>query len=452
MSFIESTKNNSKFRLLDPNTGEVHQKIAPLPSVERQLCFVYLNNSLTDIRTLLRLWASPLVLVLLDHSLAQELKETIERHYVPQFIYDASRTSITDYQADPIDNLPLFCYRKLQPLDIAPEIKILLSTSGTTGSPKLVKLSEENLLQNALSIIDYLPINGQDVTPLNLPVYYSYGLSVLTTHLIAGGTIVCSNEDLLQKTFWEHFQQYGYTSLAGVPYLYEMLIRIGFLKKELPSLRYFTQAGGNLNLKSKEKLMNYAEEQNKIFYVMYGQTEASARISYVPPSLLRQKIASIGKPIKKGQFRIDEESGELLYAGPNVFGGYATSAEDLAFYCPPKWLPTGDVAREDEEGFFYITGRLKRFVKLFGNRINLDELEELLRNHFDTVSFACTGLDDKQVLIATENECMSQQQIADFLHDKIRLHPTAIRYCQVNRFPLTANGKINYTQLLEDVS
>ncbi|MGY0038275.1 AMP-binding protein [Pedobacter sp. NJ-S-72] len=127
------------------------------------------------------------------------------------------------------------------------ELKLLLSTSGTTGSPKFVKLSEDNLVQNAYSILEFLPIKETDVTPLNVPIIFVYGLSIFTSNCIAGGKMICTNRDILQKTFWEDFEKYQCTSIGGVPYVYEMLNRIGFFKKEYPSLRYMTQTGGILN-------------------------------------------------------------------------------------------------------------------------------------------------------------------------------------------------------------
>ena len=190
------------------------------------------------------------------------------------------------------------------------DLKVLLSTSGTTGTPKLVKLSEANLRANAQSILAYLPIKQDDVTPLNLSICYSYGLSVLTSNSLAGGTIVCTNKDILSKDFWADFEKLGYTTLAGVPYIYEMLNRIGFLKKNYPQLRYMTQAGGKLSSKLAEVFSTHLKSQNKDFFIMYGQTEATARMSYLHPSYIESKIDSIGKAIPNGTFSIDKETNE----------------------------------------------------------------------------------------------------------------------------------------------
>jgi acyl-coenzyme A synthetase/AMP-(fatty) acid ligase len=329
---------------------------------------------------------------------------------------------------------------------------LLLSTSGSTGSPKFVKLSEQNVVRNALSILDYLPINNFDVCPLNLPLFYSYGFSVFTTNSISGGKIVCSNTTIMQKEFWEEWNRYQYTSLAGVPYVYEMLERIGFLKKSYPSLRYLSQAGGRLNPSALIEFGNYALKNDLSFYTMYGQTEATARMSYLEPEYLIEKAGSIGKPIKDGKMEIDPASGELLYSGPNVSGGYATAKEDLLEYSPLEVLHTGDIAKKDKDGFFYITGRSQRFIKLFGTRISLDEVEQILQNHFAGTKFLCLGEDDKSLIVAYLYDEINELEIKKILSEQVKLHPASIKVKKINELPLSQNGKIDYKEVKEMVS
>lgn len=326
---------------------------------------------------------------------------------------------------------------------------MLLSTSGTTGSPKLVKLSEINLLANAESISSFLPILKTDRVPLNLPVHYSYGLSVLTSNAMVGATVYSGSLDIVSKDFWDNFLTYQYTSLAGVPYVYEILDRIGFTKMNLDSLRYFTQAGGKLRDELVQKFGIYAKQHGKLFYVMYGQTEATARMSYLQPEDLLDHIGSIGKPISGGRFKLHPDTSELLYEGPNVFGGYCDSLEDLATFEILGTLNTGDLANVDDKGFYYITGRSKRIVKVYGNRINLDELESALSKHFKDL-FYCVGWQDKFILIFSTNPNTDKREIVFWLSQEYKLHTSLFKVKSITSIPQTANGKVDFNSLIRD--
>jgi len=454
-NLLEYISENKALVYIDVETGR-KVKYNEIPfneelqkSSRKKLALLYLDNSINSVVTLWNLFKSPHAFALLSPRLDIEFKLQLENAYKPDYIYDPTRKVIDDYNSVRlVEDVNIF-YRELPKKNIHPEIKLMLSTSGTTGSPKFVKLSEQNLLRNALSIIDYLPIIHEDSTPLNLPIYYSYGLSILTTNSIAGGKIYCTNKDVLDKRFWSDFENYKYSSLAGVPYLYEMLNRIGFTKKHYPSLRYLTQAGGKLNISFVEIFLEYASQNNIQFFVMYGQTEATARMSYLPYEKLNEKKGAIGKAIKDGQFSIDEETSELSYSGPNVFGGYATKPEDLSDYIYNQTLKTGDMARVDEDGFYYITGRLKRFMKLFGQRVNLDEVETILKNHFQGITFFSVGINDKFLYIGSNDSDFKGVDAMKFLSKKLDIHPNFIRYDYLQTIPLTANGKVDYTGISE---
>lgn len=448
-TLFELIAGNKQLRYLDAATGErftVEQLTAAFPVPEGPgLALLYPDNSIRSVTVLLNLLRSRKALVLLSPQLDPDYKQKLEALYAPDIIYDAERTVLPGYDTImPAPGITLF--KNTQPAACAlhPEIRLLLSTSGTTGSPKLVKLSEENLVENARSIIDYLPVSGDDTTPLNLPLYYSYGLSVFTTNSIAGGTVVCTNRDVLQKEFWEEFAHYGFTSLAGVPYVYEMLYRIGFCKKEYPSLRYLTQAGGKLSAVMVKVFGEYALSRGKDFFVMYGQTEATARMAWMPPAALLQHSDAIGIAVKNGAFRIDAETGELIYSGPNVSGGYAVAPADLATFSSSRELHTGDLARQDEDGYYYITGRMSRFVKLFGTRVNLDEVEQLLKGAFNGHPFVCLGFEDKYLQVLYQDNLLAAEAVKQLLCEKLRLHQSAFRVKQISEIPLTPNGKPDY--------
>ncbi len=453
IKLIDLIKGNQFLKYIDAETKEVFDiktftTNIWLSSQKKQLAFLYLDNSLMSVKILLAFLDSQHSFVLLNPSLNDFFKLEIENQYQPDFIFDIKRKAIEKYESVSFISSQII-FNRIHKIEkqLDPKLKILLTTSGTTGSPKFVKLSEENIIANAKSIINYLPINANDITPLNLSIFYSYGLSVFTSNSIAGGTIVCTNKDILNKEFWSDFDTYGYTSLAGVPYVYEMLNRIGFTKKNYTTLKYMTQAGGKLNTNLIELFHQHLKLSGKLFFVMYGQTEATARMSYLPPNNIDDKNGSIGIPILNGKFTIDQESNELIYAGPNVFGGYANSLEDLFFFEKNTTLRTGDIARVDEDGFYYIIGRLKRFVKIFGTRTNLDEIENILRNHFFGNLFYTIGTDDEKLAIFLTNTTISEIDIKIILKEKVQIHPSIVIIKIIKEVPLTTNGKVNYLTL-----
>lgn len=443
-------QQNKGFRIIDEVTGKFfsYEELPNIswPTTERSLVFCYLSNSIDSISFLIKAFESQHVLVLLSSTLSANLKSVLENMYLPSIIYDVSRTEISEYR---IIEPALYERANKSSHKLHENLRILLSTSGTTGSPKFVKLSERNLLANAESIASYLPILSTDRVPLNLPIHYSYGLSILTSNAIKGASLLTGVHDVMSKGFWENFEKYQYSTIAGVPYVYEMLDRLGFTKKELPSLRYFTQAGGKLRDGLVKKYAEFASDQGKLFYVMYGQTEATARMSYLHPNDLLSHIGSIGKPIPGGKFKLHIETSELQYQGDNVYGGYAECVKDLSTFEIPAFLSTGDLARVDEQGFYYITGRSKRFVKIFGNRINLDELEAVLSKQFGAF-YPCLGWQDKAIVVYSTNPNEEEAQIVQWLNETYKLHPTVFKIRIIESIPLTANGKPDYNSLIHD--
>lgn len=447
---FEKALENANLRFIDEISGAEHRLSSYtdfLPNEsQQQLVFAYLDNSIKSVIAFWLLLKSRHTIALLPPSLNVNLKVNLENIYRPKWILSDSEEERLGYEKISSNGFEFFQRISLGTIGINSEIKLLLSTSGTTGSPKFVKLSESNILNNAISIGQYLPIQGDDVTPLNLPIYYSYGLSILTSNCLFGGKIFCTNDDVLKKSFWEKFELYGFTSFGGVPYVYEMLDRIGFVKKKYPSLRYFTQAGGKLQDYLVNKYSDFALDNGVKFFVMYGQTEATARISYLAPEFLKSKLGSIGKAIPNGSLFLSEENQELCYSGPNIFGGYVESPIDLASFTKNEVLFTGDTARVDEDGFYFITGRLKRFVKIFGNRINLDEVESILAKEFN-INSKCIGVNDKTLVVYVLESNFDEKLIIDSISKYLKIHISAIKARFIPEFPLTSNGKIDYTKL-----
>lgn len=325
-----------------------------------------------------------------------------------------------------------------------PDLAVCLTTSGSTGSPKLVRLTLRNIIANAESIAEYLHIDANERPVTMLPMYYSYGLSIINSHLLKGATILLTDKSYAQREFWNFLRENEATSMSGVPYTWEMLRRLRFMRMDLPSVRTMTQAGGKLNAEIALEYIRWAKSVGKQFIVMYGQTEATARMSYLPWERAEEKYASIGVAIPGGTFSLAEDR-ELIYQGENVSLGYAECAEDLMKGDENHGvLHTGDMARVDEDGFYYITGRKKRFVKVWGNRCNLDQVEQLVKPI--TTTCACAGVDDHITVFVTKEGF--EKEIKDLLAAKTGLNPIAFAVKVVEAIPVKDSGKIDY-QLLQ---
>lgn len=335
------------------------------------------------------------------------------------------------------------------------DLAVLLTTSGTTGAVKLVRLSRAAVQANADAVGQYLGITCAERPILSLPLHYSYGLSVVTSHLSKGAALLMTERSVLDQGFWRLFEAEGATSMAGVPYTYELLERAGFRGKALPSLRTLTQAGGRLPVEAAERMALWAKDRGVKFYVMYGQTEATARMSFVPPERLLDSLDSIGAPIPGGSFRLIDEAGrvvdgpdlvgELVYRGPNVMMGYALSAADLRRGHEVEELRTGDLARRGGDGLYRVVGRKSRFSKLFGLRISFDELEGALQRQ--GLRAAVTG-DDATLVVALFGAGRRQQQKAETLVRELGLPPSAFEVIAMAEPPVLASGKIDYPALL----
>lgn len=324
------------------------------------------------------------------------------------------------------------------------DLALLLSTSGTTGSPKMVRLSYDNLQANASSIVQYLKLSGDHKPITTLPMSYSYGLSVINSHLLAGACTILTEESVVSRTFWDQFNLNRATSIAGVPYTYQMLRRLKFAEMELPSLKQMTQAGGRLPAELQRYFGESCQSRDVEFYVMYGQTEATARMSYLPSEKMLEKPGSIGIAIPNGDLRVDGKD-ELIYAGPNVMLGYAESRGDLKRGDEQQGvLRTGDLAEFDEDGYCFIKGRLKRFVKPFGLRINLDDVERHLEEKF-AGRFFCVGSDAK-IVILCESELLLEAARMEALQT-YGLHHSVVKAIRIVDVPILSSGKTDYSLL-----
>lgn len=411
-----------------------------LSSKQKELVLILCKNTIEILGAYVSAMNSGHAVMLLAADINHELLTNIANTYEPKWII-----GLESFHGYVQEDDKLVRVREIQK-DIHPELALLLSTSGTTGSQKFVRLSYENLRSNAKSIINYLDIDKNERAIMNLPISYSYGMSIVNSHLLAGASILLTDESVVDRSFWEFVDKNKATSIAGVPFTYQMLQRIGFTKMDLPHLKTLTQAGGRLNEKLVKHFAEYAKERNKRFYVMYGQTEAAPRISYIPYERVLEKTGTIGIAVPNGELSVDASTSELIYRGSNVMMGYAQILADLAKGDELRGvLYTGDTAVVDEEGYFTITGRMKRFIKLFGLRINLDDVEKKLETKFH-ISLACTGSDDKLIVVIEDAQYVSH--IKKAVEQLYKLHKTAYKVKVLN-IPRFANGKTDYMKLKE---
>ena len=240
------------------------------------------------------------------------------------------------------------------------------------------------------------------------------------------------------------------TSFGGVPYFYEILRKLKFHKINLPNLKYFTQAGGPTNQEMTKYLLNYAEKNQIKFIVMYGQAEATARMTYLPSKVLRNKIGSVGIPIPGGKIILRNEKGkkdskgEIIYMGKNVSLGYAKNFKDLTKGDENQGiLKTGDLGKKDKDGYLYIVGRKSRNVKLFGHRVNLDDLEKILFNR--GYNCVCCGFDNKVTIF--HKDAAYGNEVVKYLSQIINIHSDCFKLKHIKKFPLNEIGKVSYKKL-----
>ena len=425
----------------------------------RCLVFSLCRNTIGSVLGYVAFLNKHIVPVLLNSHLEESLLAGLLQTYQPAFLW------LPEEQADRFSEMkPVYgCYDYVllktgykTEYPLYKELGLLLTTSGSTGSPKLVRQSYENILDNAKAIVNYLEIDETECPITTLPMNYTYGLSIINSHLLVGAALLLTDKGLMQKEFWSFFKEAGATSFGGVPYTYEMLDKLRFFKMNLPTLRYSTQAGGKLTSELHRKFAEFAQEKGTKFIVMYGQCEATARMGYLPAEKSLEKYGSMGIAIPGGKFHlIDVDgrevtephvTGELVYEGANVTLGYAECGGDLIKGDERGGvLQTGDMAQFDEEGYYYIVGRKKRFLKIYGNRVNLDEIDRLIKTNFGNVDCASAGVDDHMYLFVTDEAIA--EDVKSFTVNKTGLNPTAFQVVVLEEIPKNDAGKTLYKEL-----
>ena len=432
----------------------IAEKIPP-----RSLVFLICSNTPVSIAAYVGFINHGIVPVMVDRDLDEDLFRGLMEQYAPAYVFaEESHFDFLDHYARILDleGHILYDMKEQHPYPLHEELALLMTTSGSTGSPKLVRQSYRNLQSNIDSIISYLHIGTAERAITNLPMHYVYGLSIINTHLYAGASLVVTEKSIFQREFWNLFKEKEVTSFSGVPYTYAMLKRIRFFRMHLPALRTLTQAGGKLDPELHAEFGEFAAREGKSFVVMYGAAEATARMGYLPAADAIRKTGAMGIAIPGGRFElVDEEGkeikatdtvGELVYYGANVTLGYAMSGADLSRGDERVGrYETGDLAQCDADGYYTVVGRKRRFLKIFGKRTNLQEVEHILRQHFGEIEAACAGIDDHLYVFVTQESLVSE--IVPFLSTKLGLHYSAFTAKCIPDIPKNASGKTVYREL-----
>jgi len=413
------------------------------------------KNSIESIVGYLSFIKRGCVLILVDNKIKKNNLSNILSKFRPKYIFHPNQNKFNFKKIFLFKNYSLSKTNLKIDYKINNKLTLLISTSGTTGNSEFVRQSYKNLESNINSIVKYLNIKSNDRAITTMPMNYVYGLSIVNSHLSQGSSIMLTEKKIVDRGFWEFFKKFKATTFGGVPFIFEVLKKLKFKKMNLPSLRYITQAGGKMDEDLLSEFIEICKKRKKKFIVMYGQTEATARMSYLSWKNSKTKIGSIGKPIPEGKFFLEDKNGkiitksnivgELIYKGKNVCLGYAKNRFDLIKGDENKGtLKTGDLAKKDSKSFYYIIGRKKRFVKIFGHRINLEHIEEILKNK--GCNCPCIG-DDKKINIYIEKNKINKNKVEKIILENTNLNKQYFSIILINKIPRNKSGKVLYSLL-----
>ena len=451
-------KDDSGFTL---TYGDVCDTIAAFDGLKlpRSVIFCLCENCAGALVGYLAFETNRQVPLLISAGMDSELRSNLEKTYCPSYYWVPERLA----EAVGGERVYAACGYVLlktayEPYPLNERLSLLLTTSGSTGSPKLVRHKYGNLEANAENVAKVFSWRTEEVGICDLPMNYTMGLNVINSHLVVGASVLMIKANLMDPDFWEFIKVNRGTSFCGVPFSYEVMRRVGFDKMDLPDLYTLAEGGGKLTDKMFKWIASYCKDHGKRFCATFGTSETSARMAFLNPDLALEKIGSMGKAIPNGElFLIDElanddgtVTGELGYRGPNVTMGYAVCRDDLMKgdeFCGE--YHTGDIARRDAEGFYFIIGRKGRFLKLFGLRVSLDETERILKTWQPGADFVCTG-DDKRMNIFTTDPAL-KDEIIPYISGKTNLHNSAFRVYVIDEIPRNDYGKVRFAALEEIV-
>jgi len=436
--------------------GELSSFARDFEVAPRTIVFCLCENDIGALAGFFALIENKAVPLLLSEKMNSDMLTHLLDIYTPAYIW--CRISIADY-FDYSCVSEAYGYKLLKtnndPYPLYDDLAMLLTTSGSTGSPKLVRHSYKNISENPKNVARFFQITSDCRAMADLPIHYTMGLSVICSHISAGAQVLLTSISLVDAAYWDFFKEYKPTTFTGVPYSYEVLNKLRFTRNEHPELRIITQGGGKLSEELYLTFANYALETGKKFIPTFGMTECTARMAGLPPELALEKVCAIGCAIPGGRlFLVDdsgsevvqnEATGEMGFEGPGVTLGYAQCRDDLQMGDERNGrILTGDLAKRDSSGVYFIVGRKSRFLKLLGYRVNLDECEKLIRSEFSS-ECACTG-DDENMIIYVEEQGIADE-VSVFLSKKTGIGKPAFTVKEVSALPRSPAGKVLYSEL-----
>lgn len=425
---------------------------------ERELVFCLCDNRVGALAGFLSLYDNKDVCLLLSSHIDDALLSNLVSTYHPSYFWLPDNHHLCDQYKVVHTSLGFsLCKTEYEAPYLHPELSMLMTTSGTTGSPKLVRHKYGNVESNAKNVAKVFEWTTQERGIIDLPMQYTMGLNVICSHLYAGATVLLVSANLLSPKFWSFIKENKGTNFTGVPYSYEILTKLRFQKMNLPYLQTMAEGGGKMTNDFFYFFAEYAKKNGKRFFATFGTTETTARLAYLPPSEAMTHIGSIGHAIPEGRLTLiddkgatiseEDKEGELKYEGPNVTMGYGKCIEDLQKGDEFKGVYyTGDIAKQDKDGFFYIIGRKKRFLKLFGLRVSLDQCERMIKDKFG-FECACVGDDQKMIVYATD-QCRLKE-VKSLLMEKTGLVSKCFEIRFIESLPRFESGKINYSLLTD---
>ena len=446
---IDSYGNQLTYQALIDFSEEISRVIP-----KRAVVFFLTINNVGGIAWTIGMMQSRIVPLLLnahsDTALVQHLKDL----YLPPFICLPDEM-VSAYSFPVV--FSKYGYSLLQTgneiYPVYEELSHLLPTSGSTGSPKLVRHCYRNIEAAALNISTFFELTKEEKALMVLPLYYTMGLSMVFSHLFVGATLLITDLNMTDRRFWQFMKDKRATSFTGVPYSFEIMNLMRFFRMDFPDLKLLTQGGGKMPRALNLKFAEYCQEHGMKWIATYGQSEGTARMAFLPPKYAISKVGSIGLAVPNGELSLmDAEGnvidkpnveGEMCYRGKNVTLGYAHCIADLLLGDERHgFMRTGDLAYRDEDGCYYIVGRMGRFLKLFGMRIGLDECEQIIKAACP-MECACVGTDAKMIVYITDPDKV--QVVKDALVEKTKLVAFEIRI--IEEIPKSGAGKILYSQL-----
>jgi len=421
----------------------------PNQDLSGKLCLFFFENSLEAIKSYIKLLYLNCTVLIINPDSKENYINQIICDYCPDFIGKKKSKSSSEEVFFSDKDFEICSYDYPNNKNISDKLQILLPTSGSTGNSKVVRISKSNLEFSSRKISQYFKLKSCDVVTSSLPLYYSYGLSLLNIAITSGCSFHICEFQFLSKSYWNQLNENHVTHFAGVPTMFKNIIEARALKLFPSTLNYITVAGGKLSEPYTINLIDYCEEKGIGFYTMYGATEASPRMSYVPPEMARKKLGSAGMPINDCHFEIEKinqgNEGEVIFYGKNVALGYSENRNDLTSKDSFKGrLNTGDLGYLDSDGYLYVTGRLKRIAKARGIRVNLDDIENLLSlNNINSMA-----VDYKDfIFIAIESD--NEEEVEHIIENQSSIELGIVKIIQIEKFPLNDNMKKNYFALLE---